>query len=448
MRLFYFFAALLAFCQTALGNHLSNATIRYDYIGTWTTDSNAYLVTVVSYNNCNYLEGTVDVKIYDNLYHGPLLQTVKLPLVARSWADPLVSANASVAFCIVKNTYIDTVYLPKSSAGYILYYADYFLSYQTPYVFSVLIPADGAPVNTMPIDACPPSYFIPINESVVFDVSLKDADGDSLSYAYASIYYKDDHGQPLSYLDSSKNFNDAGKSNGQSLNPVTGIFTLRATTPGTFVLAIEATEFRKGVEIGRYRYYVNIGAVVKDLHQNPQIDLYGTKNKNSISLSWENSLGLVHQFYIQRKIGNSDWVIIDSTGTKLYGGDKTIFADSIERSYRIKAGGYIGSWFTLVVSNQWKTGGSKTTAVTAPTTEDGIKLYPNPATDKLFLELPENYRPENIIISDVLGRLVMAINPAHVTEQLTINIEALPRGVYILSVINNQNILTTKFYKQ
>jgi hypothetical protein len=441
MRLFYFFAALFVFCQS-FGNHLYNATIRYDYIGKWGTDSNAYLVTVAAYDNCNFTEPTVNVKIYDNLYHGQLLQTAMLPLVARSWAEPLVSANASVAFCIIKNTYTDTVYLPKNNTGYILYYTDYFFTANYPYVFSALIPGDGAPANTMPVYEGPPAYFISVNEPAMFDVSLKDTDGDSLSYTYG-IAYRKNYSNQNKYLDSVYDFVAIGTQTGPLKNIPAGNFKLTASTPGSFIIAVEATEYRKGVEIGSYRYYVNIGAMVKDLRQNPQIDLWGTKNKNSVSLSWINSLGLVQQFYIQRKIGNGNWVIIDSTGTNQYGGDNTMFADSIERSYRIKAGGYIGSWFSQIVSNQWKVGGKQTATQLTPVPIAGIKLYPNPATSNLFIELPDNYCPQKIIITDVLGKEVLQCSPSKsvVTD---ININSLAAGIYFVKFDNTVSI---KFIK-
>jgi len=61
---------------------------------------------------------------------------------------------------------------------------------------------------------------------------------------------------------------------------------------------------------------------------------------------------------------------------------------------------------------------------------ESFRIYPNPATDFVFIELT---RETNIRLHDMLGKLCYSED--HVTGNLTINISDFKRGVYIVSLV-------------
>jgi len=65
---------------------------------------------------------------------------------------------------------------------------------------------------------------------------------------------------------------------------------------------------------------------------------------------------------------------------------------------------------------------------------DLLTLYPNPSSGELNIVLKENSEAENIFITDITGRIVIAepINPAH--SVLHLNIKNLDAGIYFLSI--------------
>lgn len=70
----------------------------------------------------------------------------------------------------------------------------------------------------------------------------------------------------------------------------------------------------------------------------------------------------------------------------------------------------------------------------------GFKLYPNPVTQgKVFIETSHN-APKQIFIFDVLGTKVL--QTTILGKEL--NLSDLDKGVYILRVIENNNVATRK----
>jgi len=67
-----------------------------------------------------------------------------------------------------------------------------------------------------------------------------------------------------------------------------------------------------------------------------------------------------------------------------------------------------------------------------------IILYPNPANTNITVQLPETVEDDSdILIHDMMGilKLSAGISAFEISED--INIESLPQGVYIVSIIRN-----------
>ena len=77
-----------------------------------------------------------------------------------------------------------------------------------------------------------------------------------------------------------------------------------------------------------------------------------------------------------------------------------------------------------------------------------IKLYPNPATDYLNIEISSFNRERTIIsIVDSGGRILQTYNFKD-TENLRVNLKSFQNGIYTLLVISNKNVRHFQFVKR
>ncbi len=78
----------------------------------------------------------------------------------------------------------------------------------------------------------------------------------------------------------------------------------------------------------------------------------------------------------------------------------------------------------------------------------GIKIYPNPATSLLHVELTGfDEVPMTFEIHDISGRLLSTNRCEPGTQNTTINVAQLPAGIYLLTAINSGQVTTAKFVK-
>lgn len=79
---------------------------------------------------------------------------------------------------------------------------------------------------------------------------------------------------------------------------------------------------------------------------------------------------------------------------------------------------------------------------------DEIKVYPNPATDKLHISLFSNVaEPTKVIIYDQSGRKIQTSNTDYDGHsQITLNVSSLFNGYYLLCVRNNHYTSNKSFF--
>jgi hypothetical protein len=75
-----------------------------------------------------------------------------------------------------------------------------------------------------------------------------------------------------------------------------------------------------------------------------------------------------------------------------------------------------------------------------------INLFPNPATTQLTLTLPENTANAIYTLYDMQGRLQLTGKISNTQAEL--NVATLPRGLYILKIITEKEIITKKVVLQ
>jgi hypothetical protein len=73
-----------------------------------------------------------------------------------------------------------------------------------------------------------------------------------------------------------------------------------------------------------------------------------------------------------------------------------------------------------------------------------VKIYPNPTTDILNIQLANNSTVDKVKITDMSGKTVIE-NTKNVKQ---INVEKLNKGVYLISVYSGQEKFDTKFVKE
>jgi len=237
-----------------------------------------YQVTFEIYRDCSSFGALFDDPINYSVFHanGTLFAsfTQVLPIpdtIPIVYDDPCVTPPNDV--CIERAIYIDTIALPPSIAGFYVTYqrccwATNILNIDTPSDWGITITTaipGSALISDLENNCARFSEYPPIvlcsNNTLVFDHSAFDLDGDSLVYSVCapktfniSAGVEPNPEPPAPYLDvpyesdfsSSEPF---GTSANVSINSSTGVMTITPDLVGVFVMAVCVEEWRDGVLI-------------------------------------------------------------------------------------------------------------------------------------------------------------------------------------------------------
>jgi len=75
--------------------------------------------------------------------------------------------------------------------------------------------------------------------------------------------------------------------------------------------------------------------------------------------------------------------------------------------------------------------------------QEQISVYPNPAENMLFVEMPTSLQPESIIIFDCIGKEIFTTT--FNAQKISINTEDFPEGIYFIEVSSKNGRAATKF---
>lgn len=78
--------------------------------------------------------------------------------------------------------------------------------------------------------------------------------------------------------------------------------------------------------------------------------------------------------------------------------------------------------------------------------ETGIKIYPNPGKENLFIELPDNLSVTNLSIMNASGQQLIK-QEWNKDSLLRVNIQSLPTGTYTIRLKTDQGWVFSKFLK-
>ncbi|MBK9456407.1 MAG: T9SS type A sorting domain-containing protein [Bacteroidetes bacterium] len=77
--------------------------------------------------------------------------------------------------------------------------------------------------------------------------------------------------------------------------------------------------------------------------------------------------------------------------------------------------------------------------------ENGVNIYPNPATTNITIEI-DNNETNSVILFDALGQVIDIISTNK--NNTIFDVENLPAGIYIVKIKNGNSIITQNFVKQ
>ena len=80
--------------------------------------------------------------------------------------------------------------------------------------------------------------------------------------------------------------------------------------------------------------------------------------------------------------------------------------------------------------------------------ETEIKIYPNPSSDIVTVEVSDGISSEKFRIVDVSGREIMSGDIRLKTSAANIDISSLQRGLYFLILSDKGNLITSPFVKK
>ncbi len=86
-----------------------------------------------------------------------------------------------------------------------------------------------------------------------------------------------------------------------------------------------------------------------------------------------------------------------------------------------------------------------TTTSIALINANSIKLYPNPASSWVSVEVPDNVQNGSIVLTDVVGNVII-MSEVKAAENTRLELETLPSGLYLLQLLTDDVRITKKLF--
>ena len=476
-KLLTIFAFVLCFVA-ANATHLTNGSMYYEYIGTETNGDYRYKITLVLVRDCVASTVQFDDNTLLGLYQ-PSISGYKLvsSISVNKTSEVAVNNNGVIlgqgsSLCFREARYEKEILLKPNVNDYIITYIRCCrptlnsIIDESGNTYFVKINTGSSIYNTTPklYNEAP----IVISHSAKYYGSLKnyDVNGDCCSYHLVDAIGGASSNMPLPSPSSNISLPFAkvvyrttdysgqeplGKSQAYfNLNSATGNFTAFPKSVGRYLLAYEVKEWRNGQLIGTH--YREMLLLVISIH--PQflntIALKADVPFNlvkKIRLNWGHNIQQTDSGYIleRRTDSNPTWQPIATFDSTVYDYTDTVVDFDTLYFYRVK--GYNST--TAVYSNNDSAIVRKNTVgIHNPIDTKSVRVYPNPATDKLYFDIRGREIPQSIIIYTLQGKHIKTmILDAHVINS-GIDISVLPSGTYYIQIQTQQGVQTQKILKQ
>lgn len=267
---------LLSIHLKLLGSHIIGGDMYYDYLG-----NNQYRFFVTLYRDCASTGAAYDdplqLAIYTN--NGALFQNVSIPFpgstpVPLNFNNPCATAPSGI--CVEKATYQIVVTLPPNPQGYTAAYQRCCRGINvtnlnnpddTGITLTASIPGTGLGNGSLYQNSSPrfsnyPPILLCNTESIIFNHSATDPDGDLLTYSLVTPNAGASSITPLppqtpsppyplvSWAPNYTPNSPLGPGSSITINPSTGIMQVTPNNVGLFVVGVRVQESRNGVIIG------------------------------------------------------------------------------------------------------------------------------------------------------------------------------------------------------
>lgn len=394
------------------------------------------------------------ISVYETKKSGKIVLRDTLRIQSITEELPNFSPITSATYSLYRVVFSDTLALPNTTTGFTLYYRENPLYGRRVSLSSAAcaVPPNTAQ-HTMHEHNLAGYYAMAMGETFVINAQSTDKDGDSLSYEFAPVFYNnlDSYERIPDAFDSSKLFWPIGdiattslKLGGSITMSAMGEITCKSTNPVGVLFGFSVTEWRNGVAIATYYKQILLYSVLPKNPDNAYIDLLGNSSQNATVLSWYHSLNGSEVFTIERRIDTGIWVTLGAVSSQNYWKDNQLFADTIPRSYRIRATGKKNSQTVKVLSNQWTVGGKKTALQVRETyTTKEIKVYPNPTDSYLHIETAAPF--STIVITDLAGKTVYEQQNSIAQ---TIDVTKWDAGIYLLYIVSGHKTMVQRIIKE
>lgn len=278
--------------KKALATHIVGGELYYDCLG-----NNQYRITLKVYRDCGPnsqapYDDPANVSVFGA--NNQLLQNLSINFPG-STNVPFVASNpcfqAPPNVCVEQAIYQTVITLPVAANGLLT------LAYQrccrnnsilnivapqnTGSTYTETIPASNQIVcNSSPRFTNFPPIALCVGDSLVFDHSATDPDGDSLVYQLCSTYQGADPNNPQPVPTSNPPFDPIlfqapytenapiASLPAISINPQTGLLKVHPNLQGQYVVGVCAQEYRNGVLIGTHRrdFQFNVTVCLTNVH--------------------------------------------------------------------------------------------------------------------------------------------------------------------------------------
>lgn len=280
MKIQLFFTIFFAFCLSGglSAAHLVGGEMSYKCVG-----NNNYEISLTIYRDCFSQGAPFDPWAVITIYkqNGVLYQNDSIPFNNNIKQLPVVAPNNCTTLpqsvCTEKGTYTYTVHLPPTPGGYTITHQRCCRnntitninnsSSQWGSTFTIDIPSNDIACNSSPKYKDDPPVVLCLDVPVKLDLSVNEADGDSIFYELCSVLnggansaglIAPNPASPPPYLQvpfigGYTSSNPIASNPGFTINPTTGQLSGKPNMVGQFVFAICANEYRNGVLLSTNR---------------------------------------------------------------------------------------------------------------------------------------------------------------------------------------------------
>lgn len=195
----------------------------------------------------------------------------------------------------------------------------------------------------------------------------------------------------------------------------------------------------------RYKALVTLGPTtimypVAGVLQNNNTMAYKVQGENANSLNYDTL-----QFVSKIRTIDWDWkVITTAPGAWPVKDSLAYFTRVANKINKIKfTSYYAGTDRQSIVFNKTDYAGLSVNETAKNKLE--VSLYPNPASENIFVSLNSNVKQAQVTISNLSGKALIS---TEITADNKVDVSSLPMGMYLLTIATNNGNETVKFIKQ